>query len=164
LYHMCAGAGAGRGHGRCGPGVGHLLERNLCTVFHHMCAGAGAGRGHGRRGPGAGRHQKGICALFCTICVLQVLVLDEASAAAGLVQGPPFRKEFVHSFAPFVCRCWCWTRQRPPWTWRRTTWCRPPSGRSLWTAPSSPSHTGQYVDALKPLQNRITPSPFMMLR
>jgi RecB family exonuclease len=33
---------------------------------------------------------------------VQVLVLDEAMAAADLVQGPPFKKEFGHSFAPYV--------------------------------------------------------------
>jgi ABC-type transport system involved in cytochrome bd biosynthesis fused ATPase/permease subunit len=52
---------------------------------------------------------------------VQVLVLDEATAAVDLETGPPFRQEFVHRFAPYVCRCWCWTRPRPPWTW-----CRPP--------------------------------------
>jgi hypothetical protein len=51
---------------------------------------------------------------------VQVLVLDEATATVDLVQAT-IRKEFVHSSAPYVCRCWCWTRPRPP-----RTWCRPP--------------------------------------
>ena len=27
-------------------------------------------------------------------------------------------------------RSWCWTRRRPPWTWRQTTSYRPPSDQS----------------------------------
>lgn len=37
---------------------------------------------------------------------------------------------------------WSWMKLRPPSTWRQTIWSSPPSGPSLRTAPSSPSHTG----------------------
>ena len=47
-----------------------------------------------------------------------------------------------HRLSLFPSRFWYWTRPRRPWTLRRMTWCRPPSGGSSRTAPCSPSPTG----------------------
>jgi hypothetical protein len=87
---------------------GHLFERSLCTALYRMCAaGAGAGRGHGRSGPGAGHLlERSLCTVLHHMCA--------AGAGAGRGHGPPrtwckgspFRKEFVHSLAQYVC-CRC---------------------------------------------------------
>ena len=43
---------------------------------------------------------------------------------------PPCRAPGLPAGLTSCCRCWCWTRPRPPWTSRRTTSSRTPSGRS----------------------------------